>query len=43
MTITADGIAESLAEGELVLVPAELNEVVVEGCGRLMEVYTLNR
>ena len=43
MTITADGIAESLAEGELVLVPAELNEVVVEGCGRLMEVYTLNK
>lgn len=39
MTVKADGNAESLSEGELVLIPAECCEVEFEGCGRLMEVY----
>lgn len=39
MTVKADGNAESISEGELVLIPAECCEVEFEGCGRLMEVY----
>jgi mannose-6-phosphate isomerase len=38
-TISADGAKESLAAGELVLVPAECCEVEFEGEARLMEVY----
>lgn len=38
-TISADGAKESLAAGELVLVPAECCEVEFEGNARLMEVY----
>ena len=38
-TISADGQKESLASGELVLVPAECCDVEFEGCARLMEVY----
>ena len=38
-TISADGQKESLALGELVLVPAECCDVEFEGCARLMEVY----
>lgn len=39
LRITADGHEEHLADGELVLVPAALNDIVVEGQGRMMEVY----
>lgn len=38
-TISADGQKESLASGELVLVPAECCDVEFEGRARLMEVY----
>lgn len=39
-TIVADGAEEDLKEGELVLVPAEMNnEVVFRGKARMMEVY----
>lgn len=37
--IIADGAEESLSEGELVLVPAECNEICFEGNAQLMEVY----
>ena len=37
--ISADGAEETLSEGELVLVPAECNEVVFDGNAQLMEVY----
>lgn len=39
LRIIADGVEEQLAEGELVLIPAEMNEVVFEGNARVMEVY----
>jgi mannose-6-phosphate isomerase len=39
VTINADGNTETLAEGELVLIPAECCDVEIEGEGRLMEVY----
>jgi mannose-6-phosphate isomerase len=39
MTITADGTSERLNEGEVVLVPAEMCDVNIEGTGRVMEVY----
>ena len=37
--ITADGAEESLAEGELVLIPAECCDIAFEGNAKLMEVY----
>ena len=37
--IVADGYQESLVEGELILIPAEMNEIEVKGSGRLMEVF----
>lgn len=42
MELVADGVKESFAEGEVVLVPAEMNEVHIEGTGTVMEVY-INR
>jgi mannose-6-phosphate isomerase len=39
MTIVADGASESLKEGEVVLIPAEMNDIHIEGNGRIMEVY----
>ena len=42
MELVADGVKESFAEGEVVLVPAEMNEVCIEGTGTVMEVY-INR
>lgn len=42
MELVADGVKESFAEGEVVLVPAEMNEVRIEGTGTVMEVY-INR
>ena len=39
LRVMADGVEEQLAEGELVLIPAEMNEVVFEGNARVMEVY----
>ena len=43
LRITADGHEEHLADGELVLVPAALNDIVVEGQGRMMEVYIADK
>ena len=37
--IIADGNAESLEEGEVILIPAETSEILVEGNAKLMEVY----
>lgn len=37
--IVADGIEETIVEGEVVLVPAEVNEITFEGDARIMEVY----
>ena len=37
--LIADGIEESLDEGEVILIPAETGEVIVEGNAKLMEVY----
>ena len=37
--IFADGNEETLEEGEVILIPAEVNEVVAEGNAKLMEVY----
>jgi mannose-6-phosphate isomerase len=37
--IFADGNEETLEEGEVILIPAEVNEVVTEGNAKLMEVY----
>lgn len=42
MNIVADGVKESLAEGEVVLVPAETCDISIEGSGTIMEVY-INR
>lgn len=42
MELVADGVKESFSEGEVVLVPAEMNEVHIEGTGTVMEVY-INR
>ena len=40
--ITADGIEESLNEGEVVLIPAEMSDIRIAGNAKLMEVY-INR
>lgn len=37
--IVADGVEETIVEGEVVLVPAEVNEITFEGDARIMEVY----
>ncbi|MBQ5924886.1 MAG: class I mannose-6-phosphate isomerase [Alistipes sp.] len=37
--IVADGVGETLEEGEVILIPAEVSEVVAEGNAKLMEVY----
>lgn len=37
--IIADGNVESLEEGEVILIPAETTEILVEGDAKLMEVY----
>ncbi|MBR4871025.1 MAG: class I mannose-6-phosphate isomerase [Alistipes sp.] len=37
--LIADGNAESLEEGEVILIPAETSEILVEGDAKLMEVY----
>lgn len=37
--IVADGNEETLAEGEVVLIPAEVNDITIEGDAKLMEVY----
>ena len=39
MNIIADGVAETLKEGEVVLIPAEMGDIRIEGTGRVMEVY----
>ena len=39
VTIVADGVEESLREGEVVLIPAEVGDVDIKGNGRVMEVY----
>ena len=38
-TISTDGGSEKIATGELVLIPAEINEVTITGKGRILEVY----
>ena len=40
--IVADGAEEALAEGEVILTPAEANDIIIEGNAKLMEVY-INR
>lgn len=40
--IVADGAEETLAEGEVILIPAEENDIIIEGNAKLMEVY-INR
>ena len=40
--IVADGAEEALAEGEVILIPAEANDIIIEGNAKLMEVY-INR
>lgn len=40
--IVADGAEETLAEGEVILIPAETNDIIIEGNAKLMEVY-INR
>lgn len=37
--IVADGVEESLAEGEVVLIPAEVCDIEIEGDAKVMEVY----
>ncbi|MBP3548264.1 MAG: class I mannose-6-phosphate isomerase [Alistipes sp.] len=37
--IVADGVEESLAEGEVVLIPAEVCDVEIDGDAKVMEVY----
>lgn len=37
--IIADGNEESLDEGEVILIPAEVNDITIEGNAKLMEVY----
>ncbi len=39
MTLRAEGSEESLAEGELALVPAEISDLDIVGEGKLMKVY----
>ncbi|MBQ5609406.1 MAG: class I mannose-6-phosphate isomerase [Rikenellaceae bacterium] len=39
LTITTEGGSEKLTVGELVLIPAETNEVTITGKGRLLETY----
>ena len=39
LTIATDGGSEKLNVGELVLIPAETNEVAITGKGRLLEAY----
>jgi mannose-6-phosphate isomerase len=37
--IIADGNEENLDEGEVILIPAEVNDITIEGNAKLMEVY----
>jgi mannose-6-phosphate isomerase len=37
--ITADGNEETLEEGEVVLIPAEVGDITIDGDAKLMEVY----
>jgi len=37
--VVADGVEESLNEGEVMLIPAEVSEVEIKGNAKLMEVY----
>ena len=37
--IVADGNEETLDEGEVILIPAEVNDITIEGDAKLMEVY----
>jgi mannose-6-phosphate isomerase len=39
MNIVAEGVSETLNEGEVVLIPAEMGDIHIEGTGRVMEVY----
>ena len=39
MKLRSDAGEETLAEGELVLIPAEMPEIEIEGDGRLMKIY----
>lgn len=39
MQIIADGNTETLDEGEVVLIPAEVGDITIKGSGKLMEVY----
>ena len=39
MQIIADGNSETLDEGEVVLIPAEVGDITIKGGGKLMEVY----
>lgn len=39
MHIIADGNSETLDEGEVVLIPAEVGDITIKGSGKLMEVY----
>ena len=39
MQIIADGNSETLDEGEVVLIPAEVGDITIKGSGKLMEVY----
>ena len=39
MQIIADGNSETLDEGEVVLIPAEVGDITINGSGKLMEVY----
>ena len=37
--IEADGIVETLSDGDVVLLPAEFNELIINGSAKLLEVY----
>mgnify|MGYP003558438219 FL=1 len=37
--VIADGVEESLEEGEVMLIPAEVSEIEINGNAKLMEVY----
>ena len=39
MQIEADGNSETLNEGEVVLIPAETDDVTITGSGKMMEIY----
>ena len=39
MQIVADGNSEKIDEGEVVLIPAETNDVTITGSGKVMEIY----